>query len=69
MKRTILVLALTLLLSAGVPAQAANDPADVQVPAPNRLISSGDQGNENSPTPQLYIEDVAAVNMRCFIEN
>ena len=60
MKRTILVLTLTLLLSGAAPAQAANDPADVQVPAPNRLISSGAQGNTIN-TPGTLLNNFSGV--------
>jgi hypothetical protein len=55
MKRTILVLTLTLVLSTAAPAQAANDPADVQVPSPASSLSSSTQGNTiNTPGQVLY---------------
>jgi hypothetical protein len=44
MKRTILVLTLTLLLSSAAPA-ASLDNGDVAIPTPSRSLSSGDQGN------------------------
>ena len=46
MKRTILALTLTLVLSGATPAQAASsDPADQTQPSPARSLSSGAQGN------------------------
>jgi len=72
MKRTILVLALTLLLSSAVPAQAASlDAADLAQPMPTRSLSSslGNSGNiagnltSNSNGVIPYIEDPPSVSM------
>ena len=64
MKRTILVLTLTLLLSSAASAmQASGDPADLNQPSPSRSISSGHQSNEASPNVKPYIEDLSGVSM------
>jgi hypothetical protein len=50
MKRTILVLALTLLLCSAAPARGSLDDADIRIPSPARSLSSSIQGNTvNTP--------------------
>ena len=71
MKRTMLVLTLTLLLSSAAPA-ASLDNGDVAIPSPTRSLSSGDLGNQGTVAGNLtansngaipYIEDPPSVSM------
>jgi hypothetical protein len=60
MKRTILVLALTLLLSGVAPARASLDNGDVAIPGPTRSLSSADQGNTVN-TPGTLLNNFSGV--------
>lgn len=61
MKRTILVLTLTLLLSSSVPAGSLDD-ADLKIPTPARSLSSSDQGNTVN-TPGTINTDFSAIHL------